>query len=329
MVPANSFGAALQYFTGSKEHNVRLRELAVRKKWKLSEYGLFSGAKQIAGRTEKGIYEKLGLGYIPPELREDRGEVEAGKRLPHLLELSDVRGDLHVHTIASDGHNTIEEMAAAAREQGDEYLGICDHSRSSAIANGLSPERMLEHIEFIRAAAKKIKDLAVLVGCECDVLAGGKLDYADEILSQCEIVTASIHSGLGQDRATVTRRTIAAMENPYVNIIGHPTGRLIGKREAMDLDVEAVIKAAVETNTALELNAAWQRLDLKDTHVRQAIEAGAMIAINTDAHSVHELGGMRYYGVQTARRGWAEKQHILNTRPLAELRRFLRAKRGA
>jgi len=327
VVPSASFGAALQYFTGSKEHNVRLRELAIKKKYKLSEYGLFRGDKQIAGKTEKSIYTKLGLEYIPPELREDRGEIDAAGNLPRLVELADIRGDLHVHTTASDGRDTIEQMAAAARELGDEYLGICDHSASSTIANGLSPERMLKHIEAIRTVARKTKDIAILVGCECDILANGKLDYPDEILSQCEIVTASIHSGLGQSRSTVTKRTIAAMENPYVNIIGHPTGRLLGKREAMDLDIEAVIKAAVETNTALEVNAAWQRLDLKDTHVRQAVEAGAMIVINTDAHSTGELGSMRRYGVQTARRGWADKRSVLNTRPLAELRKFLRAKR--
>jgi len=327
VVPEESFGAALQYFTGSKEHNVRIREIAIKKGWKLNEYGLFDGERQIAGRQEEQIYKKLGLPWIPPELREDRGEIEAAKNLPKLVELKDIRGDLHVHTTASDGRNTIEEMAKAAKSLGYEYLGIADHSKSQAIANGLSVDRMWEHIEQIRAINRKLKGITLLVSCEVDILANGKLDYPDDLLAACDLVTASIHSGFSQDRKTATRRILSAMENPYVTIIGHPTGRLIGKREPIDLDMEAIVKAAAETNTALEVNAHWQRLDLKDTHIRMAIDQGAMIAICTDAHSTTDLLLMEY-GVQTARRGWAEARHVLNARSLTALKQWIRKKRG-
>jgi len=326
VVPRESFGAALQYFTGSKEHNVRLRELAIRKKWKLNEYGLFDGDKQIAGEDEAGIYRKLGLPLIPPELREDRGEIDNAARLPKLLEDGDIRGDLHMHSTYSDGRNTIEEMAEAAQALGYEYIAICDHSRSETIANGMPVERLFRQIEEIRRLNKTLKGITVLAGCECDILAGGKLDYPDDVLAQLDLVIASVHTGLGQDRKTVTARTIKAMQNPYVAVIGHPTGRLLGRREAMDIDIDAVIKAAVETHTALELNASWQRLDLKDTHARQAVEAGAVLALGTDAHSTEQLETMAY-GVRTARRGWVAKDGVLNTRTLAALRKFIETKR--
>jgi len=327
VVPSKSFGAALQYFTGSKEHNVRLREIAGKKGWKLNEYGLFKDGRPIAGATEEQIYAKLGLPWIPPELREDAGEIEAADHLPRLVELKDIVGDLHVHTTASDGHNTIEEMAEAAKGLGYKYLGIADHSKGQVIANGLSIDRMWKHIEQIRAANKKIKGITLLVSCEVDILADGKLDYPDDLLAACDLVTASIHSAFGQARKAVTRRVLAAMENPYVTIIGHPTGRLIGRREPIDLDMEAVVRAAAETNTALEVNAHWHRLDLKDTHIRMAVEAGAMIAINTDAHSAADLSLMEY-GIQTARRGWAEPANVLNARPLARVRQWIARKRS-
>lgn len=320
-VEPKAFGAALQYFTGSKEHNVRLREIAVKKGWKLNEYGLFDGDKQIAGKTEEGIYTKLGLKYIPPELREDRGEFthdSAG-----LIALDDIRGDLHVHTVASDGKCTIEEIASAARDLGYAYIAICDHSKSSAIANGLSIERMWKQIEDVRAADKRAKGIAIFVGTECDILASGKLDYPDDLLAEIDVVIASIHSGLGQDRKTVTRRTIAAMENPHVDIIGHPTGRLLGQREAMDLDIQQVIDVAKATDTALELNASWQRLDLNDIHARQAVEAGVKLAISTDAHRPEQLPEMRL-GVQTARRAWVRPEAVVNTLSAAALREWLR-----
>ena len=321
VVEDESFGAALQYFTGSKEHNVRLREIAIGKGWKLNEYGLFDGEKQIAGKREEQVYKKLGLPFVPPELREDRGEIEADE-IPELIAPDDIRGDLHVHTTASDGHNTLDEMIEAARRRGWQYLGISDHSGSSVIANGLGAKRMAKQIEDVRAAAKATGDFGVLLGAEVDILAEGRLDYPDDLLAELDLVIASIHSGLTQNRRTVTKRTIRAMENPYVHAIGHPTGRLIGRREAMDLDIDAVVKAAVATNTALEINAAWQRLDLRDIHVRQAVEAGAKIIINTDAHATDQLDFMSY-GITTARRGWASKHHVVNTMTLAQLRKWL------
>lgn len=329
VVPAESFGAALQYFTGSKEHNIRVREIATKKKWKLNEYGLFDAKdKPLAGKTEKSIYDELGLPYMPPEMREDRGELEAdGETIANLIDLKHIRGDLHMHTTASDGKCTAEVMAAAAKALGYDYIAICDHSKSSAIANGLSIERMEKQIETLRALNKKMKDFEILVGCECDILSDGSMDYPDEILAECDVVVASVHAGMGQSREQVTRRTIAAMENPYVTIIGHPTGRLINRREAMDLDIAEVVKAAVRTGTVLEINASWQRLDLKDVHARQARDAGVTLAIDTDSHHTEQLHQMRF-GVQTARRAWAQKGDILNARTLAQLKKFVAKKRG-
>lgn len=326
VVPPDSFGAALQYFTGSKEHNVRLRELAAKKKWKLNEYGLFDGGKRLAGRDEAGIYRKLGLPFLPPEVREDRGEFERASEAAALVTLDDIRGDLHMHTTASDGRNTLEEMVEAARARGYQYIAICDHSQSSAIANGLSADKLLRSIERVRDLNAKLKGFTVFAGTECDILAGGRLDYPDEVLAECDFVVASIHAGLGQDRRTVTERTIAAMRNPYVTIIGHPTGRLLGRREPMDLDIEAVIREAAATGTALEISASWQRLDLKDVHAQQAAAGGAMLAINTDAHSTDQLDMMEY-GVRTARRGWVKASSVLNALTTAELRKFLSRKR--
>jgi DNA polymerase (family X) len=326
VVPEESFGAALQYFTGSKEHNVRLRELAVKKGWKLNEYGLFDGDRLLAGRDEEEIYNKLGLQPVPPELREDRGEIECMGKLPRLVVLEDIKGDMHVHSNASDGRSTIEEMAEAAKARGYSYLAICDHSRSSVIANGLSEERLLEHIEDIRTAGKGVKGITLLAGIECDILANGHLDYPDEILAQLDWVVASIHSAQQQDRESVTRRSIAAMENPYICCLGHPSGRLLNRRDAMDLDWEQIFAAAARTGCALEISASWQRLDLKDVHVRQAMDAGCRFAINTDSHAADSLEQMRL-GVQTARRGWATPDRIVNTWPLPKLREWVAVKR--
>lgn len=325
VLPAESFGAALQYFTGSKEHNVRLRELAIKKGYKLNEYGLFKGERLIAGKEEAEIYAKLGLPFIPPELREDRGELE--RELPKLIELADIRGDLHMHTTASDGRCGIEEMAKAAKEHGYSYIAITEHSRSSAIAGGLSIEDLKKHIKRIRAADGKVEGITLLAGIECDILSDGTLDYPDELLAQLDWVVASIHAAQGQDQAKVTARTIAAMENPYVNLIGHPSGRLLGRRDAMDLDWEAVFKAAARTGTALEVSASWQRLDLKDVHVRQAIEAGCRVCIDTDAHDTDQLDQLML-GIVTARRGWATAEDVVNTWPLAKLKKWIAAKRG-
>lgn len=329
VVPKESFGAALLYFSGSKQHNIDLRERAIKKGWKLSEYGLFENDRMLAGKTEEQVYRKLALPWIPPEIREAADVIGAAvhNRLPRLVELDDIRGDLHVHTVASDGQNTIEEMARAAKDLGYEYLAIADHSRSATVANGLTVDRMWEHIEQIRAAAAKVRGLSLLVSCEVDILGDGRLDFPDEVLAACDLVTASLHSGFQQPREVVTRRVLAAMDNPYVSSIGHLTGRLIGKREPIDLDVPQIIQAAARTGTALEVNAHWERLDLKDQHIRMAVDAGATIVINTDAHSTGDLELMEY-GVITARRGWAEAGSVLNAFPLASLRKWLGRKRS-
>lgn len=328
VVPAESYGAAYMYFTGSKEHNVRLRELAIRRKWKLNEWGLFDAAgKRLAGADEIDVYKRLGLPFIPPELREDRGEVSATDGLPKLIERDDIRGDLHMHTTASDGTVSAEQMAEAAGRLGYEYIAITDHSRSSTIANGLSIDRMWRQIDRLRELNKKLRHVTVLVGCECDILADGTLDYPDSILAACDLVVASLHSSLRQDRAAITRRLLAAIDNPYVTIVGHPTGRLINKREPADLDMEAVVAAAARTGTALEINAAWQRLDLHDRHVRMARDAGVMLAIDTDSHAPPQLEQMEL-GVRTARRGWVRAEDVLNTRPLPAVRKWIARKRA-
>jgi len=321
VVPSKSTGAAWQYFTGSKYHNVRLREIAVKKKFKLNEYGLFRGEKQLAGKTEQDVYKKLGLAYIPPTMREDRGEVELAQKnkLPAVVEQKDIRGDLHMHTPASDGRNTLEELVAMAKMLGYQYIAITDHSQSSAIANGLDIERLLKHIKKIKVLNEQYDDITILASSEVDILMDGSMDYPDEVLAQLDFVIGSVHSGLTGPEEKCTARVIRAMKNPYVNCIGHPTGRLIGTREPMKLDMNAVIAAAVETHTALEINAHPQRLDLKDIHVRQAIEDGVKLIINTDAHDVAGLQLMRY-GVATAQRGWATSSDILNCQPLDAIR---------
>lgn len=328
VVPKASFGAALQYFTGSKEHNVRVRGIAVKKKWTLNEWGLFDGDKQLAGADEAGIYKKLGLAYIPPECREDRGEIEASQEtFDELIRLEDIRGDLHMHTNASDGTVEAAVMAQAGRDAGYEYIAITDHSKSSAQANGLSIDRMWRQIEKIRKLNEVHDTISVLIGCECDILADGKLDYPDTILAACDIVVASVHSALRQEKAKVTNRVMAAMENPFVTIIGHPTGRLLNRRAPMDLDLATVIKQAAKTQTVLELNSAWQRLDLCDRYVRMARDGGVMLSIDTDSHAPAQLAQMRY-GILTARRGWLKAADVLNTRPLALMRMWINKKRS-
>ncbi|MEP0844200.1 MAG: DNA polymerase/3'-5' exonuclease PolX [Phycisphaerae bacterium] len=327
VVPRESFGAAWNYFTGSKEHNVRLRELAVKRGWSLNEYALHEGERRIAGEDEAGLYKALGLAFIPPELRENRGEIEAGGVVPDLIEQADVRGELHSHTTASDGHLSIEQMVEAARARGYSYLAITDHSRSSVIANGLSVERLLRHAAEIRRINAGLKNFTLLAGVECDILPDGSLDYPDEVLAQLDWVVASVHSSQRLDRAAQTRRTLAALSNRYVCVLGHPSGRLIGKRDAMDLDWDAVFKTAAKTGTALEINANWLRLDLKDVHVRQALQAGCRLSINTDAHSAEDLDQM-VFGVQTARRGWATRSRVLNTLTADELTAWVAQRRG-
>jgi DNA polymerase (family 10) len=328
VVPPESFGAALQYFSGSKAHNVRLREIAVKAKLKLNEYGLFRAEERIAGAAEEEIYAKLGLDFVDPLLREDRGEVDAARHhaLPKLVQLKDIRGDFHAHTLATDGNATIQEMAQAAKDRGYRFLCITDHSQSTTIANGQSPQRLAKQIKEIRRIGAKLKGFTLLAGAEVDILADGSMDFENELLADLDFVVASIHSGLGGDRDKVTTRTLRAMDNPYVTCIGHPTGRVIGHRDAMDLDMSAVIEHAAQTRTALEVNADPSRLDLKDVHCRIAVEAGVKLAIGTDAHSPAGLGSMPF-GVATAARGWATKTDVLNTLSLAKLKAFLKAKR--
>ncbi|MFO0974489.1 MAG: DNA polymerase/3'-5' exonuclease PolX [Phycisphaerae bacterium] len=328
VVPAESYGAALQYFTGSKDHNVRLRELAAKRKWKLNEWGLFDDEeRRLAGKDEATLYRKLGLPCFPPELREDAGEFDLPRELPRLVARADIRGDLHMHTTASDGTASAADMVAAARERGYEYVAITDHSQSSAIANGLTVDRMWRQVERVRALNRSLHDITVLVGCECDILADGSLDYPNNLLAACDIVVASVHSALRQDRDKLTQRVIRAMENPYVSIIAHLTGRLINRREPGDFDVDAVIAAAARTHTALEINAAWQRLDLCDRHARLARQAGVMLVIDTDSHAPAQLDQMSL-GVTVARRAGATARDILNSRHLPLVRKWIQKKRA-
>lgn len=337
------FGAALMYFTGSKEHNVKVRGLAQKMGMTLNEWGLYKldeydkaekkigeapAAKAVASETEEQIYRKLGLEYVEPELREDKGEVEAAAeaRLPVLIVRKDIRGDLHNHTTASDGHNTIEEMAEAAKALGYEFLGITDHSRSQAVARGLEPERLLKHIEAIHQAGDKVKGITLLAGSEVDILADGELDYEDAILKELDIVVASPHFALKQDQAKATERLRRAIEHRYVNIIGHPTGRLINGREGLPLDFAVLFELAAKTGTAMEINAGWPRLDLNEHHARAAMQAGVMLSINTDSHSIGEFDGMEF-GIGVARRAWLEKKHVINCMKVAELKKFLAKKR--
>ncbi len=327
VVETKSFGAAMNYFTGSREHNVRLREIAISKGMKLNEYGLFEGEKLVAGKSEEELYAALGMDYVPPELREDRGEIQAAidHRLPKLLEAGDIRGDLHMHTVASDGVNTIDEMIDACRDRGYKYMAIADHSQSQIQAHGLDAERLAGHVKAIRAAAAKRKDIAVLASIEVDIFKDGSLDFPPDVLATLDLVTASPHSALAMEGEAATQRIIRAIEQPHVHCIGHPSGRLINRRAGMEIDIEKIARAAAANGVALEINAHYWRLDLRDVHVRAAIEAGAKIVINSDAHEIAGLD-MMHYGVTTARRGWATAADVINAWPLAKLKKFLAQK---
>lgn len=314
VVKADSYGAALLYFTGSKAHNIRLRQLAIKKGLKLSEYGIFRKDKRIACRTEKEIYEALGLSYIAPELREDRGEIEAAgeKRLPELVELSDIKGDLHIHSTWSDGGSSIEEVIVKARQIGYEYIAITDHSQGLKIAGGLDKKELGIKRKEIEALRKKYKDIKILFGAEVDIDSDGNLDYPDDILGEMDIVIGAIHTGFKQPQEKATRRIVKACQNRHVDIIAHPTGRLWGVREPYELNFDEIFKVARDTSTALEINSFSQRLDLNDIHCRMARDAGAMLAVNTDAHLAGQLELMKF-GIATARRGWLKKGDVLNT----------------
>jgi DNA polymerase (family 10) len=327
-----SFGAALLYFTGSKEHNVVLRGRANKMGYTLNEYALatLKGERPVARETEEDIYAKLGLDFIPAELRENTGEIDAAAehRLPNLIELKDIRGDLQMHTTASDGKNSIEEMALAAKHLGYQYIALTDHSKAVTVANGLDEKRTLEQIKKIRAANDKGLGIRILASSEVDVLKNGKLDLADDVLAQLDIVLVSIHSYMNLERAEMTERILAAIENPHTQIIGHPTGRLVLRRDAYAYDMEAILDAARKHGVVMECNASPERLDLKDIHLRMAKERQVKIVISTDAHSTRGLSLMRF-GVQMARRGWLEKSDVINTLACDKLLSGLRPKPGA
>jgi DNA polymerase (family 10) len=323
IVGAKSFGTSLQYFTGSKEHNIKLRDLARQKGFKLSEYDLeeISTGRKVYCKSDDEVYHRLGLASIPPEIREDTGEIEAALegRLPKLVEQKDIKGDFHVHTNWSEGANTLEETAEAAKGLGYEYIAITDHSRAVGIARGMSEVRMLEQIEEIGKMNDKFADFRVFSGVELDIRADASLDFSDSILKQLDVVVAALHTAQRQTKREITGRLITAMENENVDIIAHPTGRIIGEREGYDVDIEAVQDAAASTNTALEINAYPGRLDLNDTNARKAKNKGIKLAIGTDAHNVGQLGLMEF-GVNVARRGWLEKEDVLNTRSAKDVR---------
>jgi DNA polymerase (family 10) len=323
-VPEESYGAALLYFTGSKAHNIALRAIAVHRDWKLNEYGLFSGKRRIAGLTEEEIYKKLGLAYIPPEMREDRGEVALAKsnELPRLVTRADIRGDLHVHSDWTDGTASIAAMAQAAQAQGYEYIALTDHSQRVAMAHGLDPGRLTRQSHEIDRVNARLQGLTILKGIEIDILKDGTLDLPDASLARLDIVIAAVHSYFDLSREAQTERVIKAMNNPYVSIIAHPTGRLIGQRDPCEIDMDRVISAAHRTGCYLEINAQPDRLDLNDLHVHAAKQAGVKLAISTDAHSTDSFQYIRF-GIDQARRGWLTADDVVNTKPLATLRRAL------
>lgn len=331
LLEKESFGAALLYFTGSKEHNVTLRGRANDMGLTLNEYALatLKGEKLVARRTEEEIYAKLKLDYIPPELRENTGEIAAAEahKLPHLVELKDMKGDLQMHTTASDGKNSIEEMAEAARKLGHQYIAITDHSKAVTVANGLDEKRMAAHIKTIHAASDKGLGIRVLAGAEVDILKNGTLDYSDELLAQLDVVVCSVHSYFNLDRAAMTERMLAAIENPYTQIIAHPTGRLLLRRDPIDYDMEKVLAACAKHGVAMECNSYPDRLDLKDVYLRMCKDRGVKVVISTDSHNAGNLALIRY-GVTMARRGWLEKRDVINTLPTEQFLAALRAKPG-
>ncbi|MBI2252116.1 MAG: DNA polymerase/3'-5' exonuclease PolX [Armatimonadetes bacterium] len=330
VVEKESFGAALQYFTGSKQHNIELRQMAESKGFKINEYGIFKlkSNQKIAGAKEEEIYQVLGLPYIPPEIRETGEEIKIALKdqLPNLINLKDLKGDLHFHSNYSEGVNTLEEIAASGQEFGYNYIALTDHSQSLKVANGMPPEKLKEQIKKIRALNKKLKNFQILAGAEVDILIDGALDYPDNLLKELDLVVGSIHSHFKQDSALLTKRICKAMQNPYLNIIAHPSGRLLGEREELNLNWEEIFKTSAETNTALEINAYPQRLDLKDLYCREAKVYGCKFAVSTDSHNINSINSIKY-GINVARRGWLEKTDVINTKSLKELLIWLKSKR--
>ncbi len=324
LITKKSWGSAVQYFTGSKLHSIHLRKIAIKKGYKLSEYGLFKGKKQVAGKTEEEIYNRLGLPYIEPELREDRGEIEAGlkKKLPQLVKLKDIKGDLQMHTKNSDGDNTIEEMAKKAKELGYQYIAVTDHVGRLKIAGSMSSEKFEKAMKEIEKVNKKIKGVRVLKGAEIDINKEGKLNVKKRELKDLEIVGAAVHSGLKMNKKEMTKRLTGCLEENQINILFHPTSRKILKREPIKVDMEKLLETAKKTKTVLEIDSLPKRLDLSDINAKAAVEKGVKLSIDTDAHSKQNLDFMRF-GVGTARRGWVEKKDVINTYSLKRLRKFL------
>ena len=318
LLPPESFGAAMQYFTGSKAHNVALRQRALKMGYTLNEYSLatLEGEKPVAGKTEEEIYGKLKLDYIPPEMRENLGEIELAQNhaLPQLITQQDLQGDVHMHTIETDGRNTIEEMAEAARERGYKYMAITDHSKNLAFANGLDDQRAIQHIARIREVSKKVPWITIFAGIEVDILPEGDLDLSDDVLAQMDLVIASVHSVFNQEPGKMTERLLKAISNPNTSVIGHPTGRILLRRDSYAFDMHAVLTAAAKHKVAMELNAYPDRLDLSDANLRQAKQHGVKIVINTDAHHTSHMDKIRF-GVLQARRAWLTKDDVLNTLP--------------
>jgi DNA polymerase (family 10) len=326
------FGAALVYFTGSKQHNIHVRDIGVKKGLKISEYGVFksSTGRRLVSATEVEVYAAIGLPWIPPELREDAGEIEAAlqQKLPDLVELDEIRGDLHCHTNATDGHHTIEALVTAAERRGYQYVAVTDHSLSTRVAGGLTADELGAHVKKIRAVQARHPRITVLAGSECDILPDGSLDYPDRVLAELDLVIGSVHTAFKQSRAEMTRRICRALAHPRVHVLGHPTGRLIGERDPYAVDMDEVLRTARRHDKAVEINAYPDRLDLNDVHARRAHELDVLVAVSTDTHMLDHLGWMEL-GVATARRGWTEKRQVVNTWPLPKLLAWLRAERAA
>jgi len=325
LVEQNSFGAALQYFTGSQAHNIAIRRLGRQKGLKINEYGVHTFEKRVAGKTEASVYRAVDLPYIPPELRENRGEIEAARegRLPKLIELADLKGDLHIHTAYTDGRDSLREMAMAAKNRGLQYLAITEHSDRLKIAGGLDPPQLLQQMEEIDSLNETLEGITLLKGIEVEILEDGRLDLADSVLGKLDLVVGTIHNQLGLPLEKQTERILRGMDHPHFTFLAHPSGRLINEREPIQVDMVRVINKARERRCFLELNANIRRLDLYDTYCRMAKEQGVLVAINSDAHNINALDHLRF-GVGQARRGWLEKSDVLNTRPLKELRKLLK-----
>lgn len=325
LVPRESYGAALHYFTGSKAHNIAIRRIGQNRGLKINEYGVFRGDERIAGETEASVYEAVGLPFIAPELREDRGEIEAARRgeLPHLIELGALRGDLHVHSKASDGRHTIGEMAIAAREAGLQYIAITEHSRRLTIARGLDPQRLLKQGDEIDRLNEALEGITIMKGIEVDILEDGRLDLPDSALKRIDIVVGAVHSAFGFSRQKQTERILRALDNRYFTILAHPVGRLIDEREPCDIDMLKIVRAAKRRGCFLELNGQPERLDLPDVYCQMARDEGVLLSVNSDAHSTQEFANLRY-GIGQARRGWLEAKDVLNTRGLRELQALIR-----